>query len=314
MDDLEEEVEPLAEPVSNRRSHPRHAVDEPASLRVLKHETTIPCRVIDISLSGCRLQAADSFLPGLHARVEVSFKIRGLILRFNGEAQWTDDRLTVGIHFVDVTSRRAEELGEILFEVAAENAAQAEKRAAEERAAEERAAQEALLLEEEESPGREGKGPQWEPGPGASRTTVTRTELRQRTGTTATKFAASDRRKQVRQEVDTTAEIYLIKIGTCVTGRIRDLSPGGCHIRTDERFPVGIYIRVETVFRLHGLPFRLGGVTQAIHDMHNVGIRFIDMSPRKREYVDQMSQEIEEMRAWHEQAESGRMDKSSSKG
>ena len=59
--------------------------------------------------------------------------------------------------------------------------------------------------------------------------------------------------------------------GPYAKGRILDLSLSGCRIRTDERFPVGIYTRVETEFRLEGLPFRLGGVVQAIHDRQTVG-------------------------------------------
>jgi hypothetical protein len=60
---------------------------------------------------------------------------------------------------------------------------------------------------------------------------------------------------------------------------------------------------VETEFRLEGLPFRLGGVIQAIHDRRHVGIRFLDMSSRKREQVEQLVEEIEELR---EQGEGNR--------
>ena len=91
--------------------------------------------------------------------------------------------------------------------------------------------------------------------------------------------------------------IYLIKIASKLSGRILDLSLSGCHIRADERFPVGIYTRVETEFRLEGLPFRLGGGIQSIHDRHNVGIRFLDVSDRKREQVEQLIEEIRELRA-----------------
>jgi hypothetical protein len=104
-----------------------------------------------------------------------------------------------------------------------------------------------------------------------------------------------DRRAQSRHEVDTSAVIYLVKIASRIPGRIQDLSESGCRIRTDERFPVGIYTRVEAEFRLEGLPFRLGGVVQAIHDRHNVGIRFLDMSDRKREQVEQLIEEIKDM-------------------
>ncbi|MGB8262020.1 MAG: PilZ domain-containing protein, partial [Terracidiphilus sp.] len=79
-------------------------------------------------------------------------------------------------------------------------------------------------------------------------------------------------------------------------GRILDLSMSGCRIRTDERFPVGIYTRIEIEFRLEGLPFRLGGVIQAIHDRFHIGIRFLDMSPRKQGQVEQLIEEMREMR------------------
>jgi hypothetical protein len=75
------------------------------------------------------------------------------------------------------------------------------------------------------------------------------------------------------------------------------LSLGGCRIRTDERFPVGIYTRVETDFFLEGLPFRLGGVVQAIQGKDLVGIRFLDMSERKKDQLKQLIAEIDEMEA-----------------
>jgi c-di-GMP-binding flagellar brake protein YcgR len=105
-----------------------------------------------------------------------------------------------------------------------------------------------------------------------------------------------DRREASREEVDTTAVIFLVKIASRLRGRILDLSLSGCRIRADERFPVGIYTRVETEFQLEGLPFRLGGVIQAIHDKRTVGIRFLDMSSRKREHVEELIEDIREMR------------------
>jgi hypothetical protein len=103
-----------------------------------------------------------------------------------------------------------------------------------------------------------------------------------------------ERRLEPRHDVDTSAVIRLINLAADVQGRILDLSPGGCHIRTDRRFPVGVFRRVEVEFRIEGLPFRLGGVTQAIYDPFNVGIRFLDLSDRKREQLLQLIKEIEE--------------------
>ena len=99
-------------------------------------------------------------------------------------------------------------------------------------------------------------------------------------------------RNGTRYAVLTGAVIHLIDLAVEVRGQICDLSLGGCRIRAERRFPVGIYRRVEIEFRLEGLPFRLGGVTQAIYDPFNVGIRFIDMSDRKREQLSQLIEEI----------------------
>jgi c-di-GMP-binding flagellar brake protein YcgR len=119
------------------------------------------------------------------------------------------------------------------------------------------------------------------------------------------KPAGRERRQQSRHEVDTTATILLVNVGSTLRGRILDLSLTGCRIRTDEHFPVGIYTRVETEFRYQGLPFRLGGVIQAIHNRDTVGIRFLDLSQRKREQVLELIGEIDEMRAAHPAATEG---------
>jgi c-di-GMP-binding flagellar brake protein YcgR len=111
-------------------------------------------------------------------------------------------------------------------------------------------------------------------------------------GLPTTKAVAANRRAQFREHIDASAVIDLIKIASRLKGRILDLSLGGCRIRTLERFPVGIYTRVEIEFSLEGLPFRLGGVIQAIHDRNTVGIRFLDMSSRRREQVELLMEEI----------------------
>lgn len=103
-----------------------------------------------------------------------------------------------------------------------------------------------------------------------------------------------DRRATHRCGVDTQAIIDLVKVGSKIPGQIVDLSVGGCRIKTAEKFPVGIYTRIETEFQLHGLPFRLGGVIQAIHDRNTVGIRFLDMSQRKKDQVAELVAEMED--------------------
>jgi hypothetical protein len=112
-----------------------------------------------------------------------------------------------------------------------------------------------------------------------------------------------NRRRQARQEMDTCATIFLVRIGPTLRGRILDLSLNGCRIRTDVHFPLGIYTRVETEFRLEGLSVRLGGVIQAIHNRNTVGIRFLDLGDRERQQVLELIGEITQLHAAQTTAE-----------
>src|SRR5205814_10426867 len=91
------------------------------------------------------------------------------------------------------------------------------------------------------------------------------------------------------------ATIFVLDVRARIAGRILDLSMGGCRIRSLGRFPVGIYRRVETEFKVDGLPFRLAGVVQSLHDKFTVGIRFLDISPRKLDQLAQLMEDIDAM-------------------
>lgn len=103
-----------------------------------------------------------------------------------------------------------------------------------------------------------------------------------------------ERRQHARHKIDTTAMLYMVEVGARMSGRLLNLSLGGCLIRTDERFPTGVFRRIEIEFCMQGIPFRIAGVTQNVHDRRNVGIRFVDMSDRKREQLIRLMREIEE--------------------
>ena len=98
--------------------------------------------------------------------------------------------------------------------------------------------------------------------------------------------------QQARHGIDTSAIVRLVDLAADIEGRILNVSLGGCHIRVQRRFPVGIFRRVEVQFSLDGLPFRLPGVTQAVYDPFNIGIRFLDLTDRRREQLTQLVAEI----------------------
>ncbi len=102
-----------------------------------------------------------------------------------------------------------------------------------------------------------------------------------------------ERRAEARHGVDSTARIYLVRSGSKLEGRLQDLSLGGCRICCDERCLLDIHTRVEAEFSLYGLPFRLVGVIEAVQNRQAVGIRFLDVSPRRQEQMKQLIAELE---------------------
>src|SRR5579863_3126866 len=106
-----------------------------------------------------------------------------------------------------------------------------------------------------------------------------------------------ERRKEPRHAVDGNAALTLLNNAVRLRGRILDISMNGCQFRTDDCFPMGIYSRAEIEFQLDGLPFRLACVTQSLHKRNRVGVRFLEMSERKREQLSELIDEIKELLA-----------------
>lgn len=318
--EAEERAQVQAEEMPELRAHRRYPVDESATLLLLSHGSCIAGRIIDLSESGCRLRTPAHFTGGIKTRVEIAFRIHGIAFRFGGVVEWIKAGKFVGLRFVDVPARKRVELCDVLLEAEADLAAVAAKGAAQPlptqplselrpREAEKRVQAQiglrgplqplaalpgpAVLLPAAAAESQVNSG---QPEPEVLPMQPSNPPQLQQGPMQGVKHAGRDRRAQARLPIDTTADILLINVGSRVGGRIQDLSAGGCRIHTDERFPVGIYTRVETEFRLQGLPFRLSGVVQALHDQQKqvVGIRFLDMSVRKREQVEQLIKEMED--------------------
>lgn len=103
-----------------------------------------------------------------------------------------------------------------------------------------------------------------------------------------------ERRGFARHAVDSEATVFLVDLRALIKGRLVDVSLGGCRIRSQEKFPLGIYRRVEVEFVLDRLPFRLAGVVQTLHDRYTIGIRLLDLSDRKREQLAALMEELSE--------------------
>ena len=345
----------LAAQEMERRGMPRCVVDEEATLVLVSRGLTIPGRLMELSVSGCRIALKEKIPQGMHAAVETSFRVRGIAFRLSGLTEWTAGSNTVGVSFGPMSARRRDDLLEVLCEVESEHAAEAgatrSDTLADARAdasglpaAAGRGSLPALAARELVRPMAKPESFQLlnavlrkvanaEAAPGAANGDLTRadegaglesaglegaakygapakaderaeqtalteplTELASMTEPAARPSSRRDRRTEARCDVDTSVVIILVKIASKLAGQILDLSLGGCRIHTVDRFPVGIYTRVEIEFKLQGMALLLGGVVQAIHGRNEVGVRFLDVSLRKREMLAELIAEIREMR------------------
>lgn len=284
-----------------RRSHPRYPINEECQLLLVNHGMPVKARMVDLSMEGCCVRTSESFPVKAARTIEVSFKVKGFAFRFCGVVRWSDGHQIAGIHFENMIPRRKVELIDVIDEIAdtAARAGAASQLAAEQPIPSPVTPKPKTI---ESAPAKSSKPLSL---PLVEKAGIPTVPIRTEAPETPAKSESSapppnknrDRRGQARHEVDTTATIFLVKVASALRGRIVDLSLGGCRIHTDEKFPVGIYTRVEVEFHLQGLPFRLGGVIQAIHNRNTVGIRLLDLSERKRQQVLDLIDEIEEFRA-----------------
>ena len=101
------------------RAHPRFFVDEDSVLVLVAHGMPIKARIVDLSLTGCRVRVYDQFSSKAGRSIEIAFKANGIDFRLNGVVRWSDEHNYLGIRFENMTRARKEELAEVIEEMAA---------------------------------------------------------------------------------------------------------------------------------------------------------------------------------------------------
>src|SRR5580658_3526480 len=96
----------------------------------------IPCEILDVSLSGCRLRALQPFAAGVLESVKVTFSIHQMVVSIWGTTQWTTWDRIVGIRFIYPNGRTRNELAGLLTCLLDQNATEVVKKAVAEASAE----------------------------------------------------------------------------------------------------------------------------------------------------------------------------------
>lgn len=269
----------------------RFAVDEPAMLFPLHEIMGVICRLTEVSLSGCRVHMPRDYSAQEGQRAELSFRVHGVAFRVCVTVERSHPHRDLELCFAE-RYRRRDDLQEVLGELSAD----------------------AVVIEPpgpalnashacEPVPGRSVHGTPSQGG-GATNSRCPsfkagETQCSQPEQAPAANpsplVSGKERRFQTRHSVNSSAAIFLVDVRCQIHGRILDVSLSGCRIRSEEKFPVGIYRRVEVEFSVDGLPFRLPGVVQSLHDRFTIGIRYLDLSDRKRQQLLALMQELDEL-------------------
>jgi hypothetical protein len=95
-----------------------------------------------------------------------------------------------------------------------------------------------------------------------------------------------------RHPVHDDAVLSVIGQNLSVHCNVLDLSPGGCRLRAKDRFIAEARVPVEVTFKIRGLPMLLRGVIQWTDCADHFGIRFLEMSSRRKKALVEVLTEI----------------------
>ncbi len=275
-----------------------------ASGSLIHKGTRVPCFVLDISLTGCCVRTPLPFMAGALETVKVVFPIFEMILSIWGVTQWVRGEHLLGIQFRHPTAQSKNQLAGLLTCLIDSSAAEVVKRAMAEIVADP-GENPIIQLEHptapasapEPEPGSEQENEQCsEPEPASAATNVESVVPHIEQLLQADRPRLSSQEPVLSMEVgDSPATLTLLGDDSVFMGDVVDLSLTGCLMRLSRRCSVRPKAQAEVSFHMQGLPFRLGAVTQEMHDKRTLEIRFAQMSRRKRDDLNQVISELIEL-------------------
>jgi PilZ domain len=94
--------------------------------------------------------------------------------------------------------------------------------------------------------------------------------------------------------------------GIFLSGKIRDLSLGGCCV--DTALPIDCGVRAELVVRVNAASFRAVGEVRAIRGRSGVGLEFVRLSPAGKDMLADLINELARSQAVVDKLKSARRD------
>ncbi len=100
-----------------RRAHPRLRCGGVAEIRVLPTESSASGSLLDLSVTGCRLETGVRIAAVENSVMEVRLRLKGFTLRVAGVVRHAGEHRNFGIEFLDVNERKAAQIEEMMTEL-----------------------------------------------------------------------------------------------------------------------------------------------------------------------------------------------------
>jgi hypothetical protein len=277
----------------DRRAADRYDLND-ASGSLVHKGVRLPCLMVDISLTGCCVRTAQPFMAGALETVKVTFPIFEMILSIWGVTQWVRGEHLLGIQFRHPTARSKNQLAGLLTCLIDNSAADVVKRAMAEISID--PSENPILQLERPAAPISTPEPEPEPEPEPAVAAVEPAMAPAELPLFAHRPKLSGPEKVLSLEVgDSPASLTLPSDDSVLGGHIVDLSLTGCLMRLSRPCTVRLKAPAEVTFHMQGLPFRLAGITQELHDKRTLEIRFGQMSRRSRDDLNQVITELIEL-------------------
>jgi hypothetical protein len=265
---LRQQEQPPIKVGRERRIYERHTLTGTGAVAKLNYQgTSFPCRLLDISMGGCRVETESPFRDGAIANVEVDLSVFGLNLRICGVTQWSTSTRQVGIRFIHPGVKTKNQVANIISCVIDESARDAVREALEAESNEQKMIQ-----------------PFVQPAP----------DLAPVSASMAAVLAVHGDHSRVTSPgpEDWPASVRDMQAERQSLGSITELSMGGCCVLFAKPFVGALHHEVEVEFEIQHLHFRLAGLPRAVNDQRLVGIEFKPMSYRRMDELTQLIVEL----------------------
>lgn len=266
----------------DRRAYERYEINAPGGCLNYKG-SKFPSTIVNVSLGGCCVRTEIPFLGGNLANVEVELPIHGMVLRLVGIIQWIKGKNVMGIRFILPSARSKNQLAGLLTCLVDSSATEEIKAALVEASTETATTQSILPVKVLEAPKVAAQKPKSPVVPPPEDPALPEPAAQKTSG------------EAFNPEVDEwPAVLRFLHDSSHLAGAIVGLTLEGCCFLTADRKDVATQIRVEVEFQMRGLPFRLAGVVETVHNWRNIDIRFAALSSRRREELSQVLEELRE--------------------